>query len=172
MTDAKIVKLYQILAQNDDLFFAKKGDLGIFFDYSSGIACNNNIVGEGTRDDTTGTNNAVLTQGGTLEDYRIGTDETAVTDGDGTLLYVLDLLMNTLRGWQGMEIVIDNLAVATDENMVANGDLLHSIYGGTTNATTRPYGNMASVAGDNDGTLVETDHIADEIAIDDCLLGA
>jgi hypothetical protein len=71
-----------------------------------------------------------------------------------------------------MEIIIDNLTVTTNENIIPNGYLLHSIYGGTTNATTRPYGNMASVAGDNDGTLVETDHITDEIAIDDCILGA
>ena len=65
-----------------------------------------------------------------------------------------------------MKVIVDDFAVSTDKNIVTDSNFLHCIYCRTAYTTSRTNRNLTAITGNYNGTLIQTNHIAYKITID------
>ena len=65
-----------------------------------------------------------------------------------------------------MKVIVNYLAITTNKHIITYSNFLHCVYCRTAYTTSRTNRNLTAITGNYNGTLVQTNHIANEITID------
>ena len=130
--------------------------LHLFYNLSW-IACYDAVVREGAMYYTPSSNNNIIAQLGSLQDYGVHADEAIVTylNRSPSGIFLIQSFVARLQLYW-MKVVIDNLAVGPHTSIVAYLDGVPRINGADTYLAMFANLNLTSIASYNDATLVQT----------------